>query len=375
MKPSALRTGIKCLALCLIAHPAVAQVAFTLDGSGTRVAYGESPGTTTWSLSPGFQLVRPWHSLSASGTYAQFPGGTWSLLGQALGSAFGPPVLGLRGELEGAVSGTLQQGQGRTSEYLGTLRLHRLGTRVGAWAGGSLGEGWNGTRRQTIRRGEVGGWIRLGQAALSMTISPTAIGDDVRYAELESTLQLTSGTIEIVGSGGLRHWSQSNTAWAIASASYWLSQRVALVLSGGTYPADYAQGLPQGTYGSLGFRLATRRPAFAALQAPNARPLAPDHMPPATVPAFAVRRGSGEMVNLTLTGPEAATVEIMGDFTGWSPVALVRVRGDSWAVTLPIPPGAHRINVRVNGGGWGVPPGVPILEDEFSGAVGLLVIE
>src|SRR5688572_28059744 len=130
MKLGALRSWAGCLALCLSAHPAVAQVAFTLDGTGTRVAYWEGPGTTAWALTPGFQLLRPWQSLSGSGTYAQFPDGTWSLRGQTMGSAFSPPLLRFRGELGGSASATLYQDLSQSGQYLGTIRLHWIGSRA-----------------------------------------------------------------------------------------------------------------------------------------------------------------------------------------------------------------------------------------------------
>lgn len=365
------------LALCLAGRPAAAQVAFTLDGTGTRVAYADAPGTTAWAFTPGVQLLRPWQSFGASGTYAQFPDGSWSLRGQTAGSAFSPSVLRFRGELAGSLGGTLYQDQSRSGQYLGTLRLHWIGSRAGAWAGGSAGNSWDGAGWLATRRAEVGGWMRLGPAALTVTVSPTKIGESVRYADFETALQLTAGPTEFVASAGLRQWTGSpgvsSTAWGMASGTYWLHRNVALVASAGTYPADYAQGLPQGTYGSLGLRIATRRPSLTPRPDLRAQLLAGEKRRGAA--SLKVGRRSADGVTLTLTAAAARTVEIMGDFTGWSPVALTQVRSDRWIVTLPIPAGSHRMNVRINGGAWGVPPGVPSLSDEFSGVVGLLVVE
>jgi hypothetical protein len=92
-------------------------------------------------------------------------------------------------------------------------------------------------------------------------------------------------------------------------------------------------------------------------------------------PTVEARRRTANSVILTIIAASATTVEIMGDFTGWSPVALTRVGADRWAVTLPILAGSHRMNVRIDDGAWGVPAGMPSLSDEFSGLVGLLVIE
>jgi hypothetical protein len=60
-------------------------------------------------------------------------------------------------------------------------------------------------------------------------------------------------------------------------------------------------------------------------------------------------------------------VEIMGDFTSWQPVRLARQGDGWWTASLPIPRGTHQMNVRVDGGAWGVPPGLTTVKDEFGG--------
>jgi hypothetical protein len=65
----------------------------------------------------------------------------------------------------------------------------------------------------------------------------------------------------------------------------------------------------------------------------------------------------------------------MGDFTEWQPVALGRTADNTWMVTLPLSPGTYRMNLRVDGGPWGVPPGATPLADDFGGMVGVLRIE
>jgi hypothetical protein len=67
-------------------------------------------------------------------------------------------------------------------------------------------------------------------------------------------------------------------------------------------------------------------------------------------------------------------VEVMGDFSDWSPLTLTRRGRDLWELTLPLSAGVHSFNVRVDGGPWTPPPGVPIVRDGFNGEVGLVVI-
>ena len=63
----------------------------------------------------------------------------------------------------------------------------------------------------------------------------------------------------------------------------------------------------------------------------------------------------------------------MGDFTDWEPVALRRADG-RWTLELALAPGVHRLNVRVDGGEWRVPPSLTGVDDGFGGRVGLLVV-
>ena len=70
----------------------------------------------------------------------------------------------------------------------------------------------------------------------------------------------------------------------------------------------------------------------------------------------------------------AQNVEIMGDFTDWEPVRLARKSDGVWEVTIPIPPGIHHLNVRLDGGDWVVPSGATFTKDEFGGFVGNIVV-
>ena len=65
----------------------------------------------------------------------------------------------------------------------------------------------------------------------------------------------------------------------------------------------------------------------------------------------------------------------MGDFTDWTATPLEE-RGDgTWELERFISPGVHRVNLRIDGGPWIVPPGLSSARDEFGGEVGLLVVQ
>jgi hypothetical protein len=370
----------------LLVSPAVgaapvvaAQAAATLEGSGARVAYTDGATISSLSLSPGFQLLRPWQSLAASGTYARYPDAAWSVQAQVVGSTFTPALLGVRAEVGGTASGTWHEDESHSSELLGSIRLHALGRQAGAWIGGHAGRAWDGSSWHTLAFGELAGWANLGRGTLTVALSPTRIGDSLRHIDTESALRWNAGRVELVGYGGLRRWIRpagaSGAAWGGASITYWLDDHVALVGSGGAYPADYAQGLPRGSYGAVGVRVATRRVLPNRIETGGTGTVA---LPPARQPdppALEARRDGDDGVTLLLAAPRASMVEVMGDFTEWQPVALTRSSGERWSVTLRIPAGIHRMNVRIDDGEWAVPAGVTAIADEFGGKVGMLVIE
>ena len=70
----------------------------------------------------------------------------------------------------------------------------------------------------------------------------------------------------------------------------------------------------------------------------------------------------------------AHSVEIMGDATQWTPAALQRLSDERWRVELAMSPGVHHMNLRIDGGEWMAPPGVPIAVDEFTGGAGVIVV-
>jgi 1,4-alpha-glucan branching enzyme len=93
------------------------------------------------------------------------------------------------------------------------------------------------------------------------------------------------------------------------------------------------------------------------------------------VSEFTVDSVGGGCYRLAVSAPRARRVEVSGDFTGWKPVILSRDADGRWTLTLPLTVGTHRLNARIDGGGWIVPPGLTTMSDDFAGEVGVLVIE
>jgi len=356
----------------------VAQTVGSLDAGLTRVGYSGVPGITAYSISPALQLFRPNASLLASGVFSDFSGGGWSVQGSASGSIFVPSGSRFQAELGAAVAGSAPDSGSGTAELLGLARLHLADARHGLWAGGSLGRTWDGVSWRTAAALEAAGWARLGNATVVASTSPSWIGDSLRFLDNEATVRWVRGPVELGAYGGFRTWFEPGdataTAWGGATAAYWLSNNLAIVAAGGSYPADFGQGLPAGSYVALTIRVATRRPPTPSkvesreyrLLQPLARPVVPD---------FQVTTVSGTNRLVRIRAPKASSVEIMGDFNDWRPLPLSKDSGGDWTVVVPMSKGTHRMNLRVDGGDWGVPPGVTALNDDFGGVVGVLVVE
>ncbi len=68
----------------------------------------------------------------------------------------------------------------------------------------------------------------------------------------------------------------------------------------------------------------------------------------------------------------ASKVEISSEVTDWQPVTMTLAADGWWEAELRARPGTYRVNVRVDGGLWVAPPGVPSTRDEFGGSVGIV---
>ena len=77
---------------------------------------------------------------------------------------------------------------------------------------------------------------------------------------------------------------------------------------------------------------------------------------------------------VAVRAPRARVVELTGDFTSWQPVMLQRGHGDWWETTVAITPGTHQVNIRVDGERWIAPPGATVVDDDFAGVVGVIVV-
>ena len=58
----------------------------------------------------------------------------------------------------------------------------------------------------------------------------------------------------------------------------------------------------------------------------------------------------------------------------WTPIALLPVHANWWAAVVRVPPGIHRVQIRLDGGAWLAPPRLPRADDGPGGPSGTLIV-
>ena len=354
-----------------LAAPAFAQAGASIDAGALTMQYADSIDASAIALTPAFWVESHSSIFSTTGTFSYFTGGGWSAQGNAGGSIFTPHVKYFFGEIEGGAGGSTRDDRSRTGQVIGIARAHLSADNYGAWIGGGAGTTWDGVTWRSLRQGEGAAWARSGNASAFVSATPVVVDDSIRYTDAQISGALSLPRVELNASAGFRSGSRLPTlggtakSWGSVSAAAWMMPRLALVVSAGTYPVDLTQGFPGGRFASLSVRFGSRRfqPSIAPVLEATPRK------------NFEVRNAGARTKELRVRAPAANTVEVMGDFTYWHPVSLSSDENGWWTVQLPISPGIHEMNVRINGGSWTVPQGLPRKSDEFGGSVGVLVIQ
>jgi hypothetical protein len=365
-----------------------AQWSGTLEVGVARVHYEEFLPSGAASLAPVVRYDGRDLQVVAAGALTRFESENLNGHGMLAASWFAPLGRRLRLEVAGVTSGSAHQTVGSSGMGQGQLRLHALGARRGLWLGGGAGITALGGRGRGSALGEVGGWVGADGLYAQLLARPVAT-DGLRYADTEAAARWRAGPMELGAQGGLR-WGDATAfarSWLGADLALWVRPRLAFTASGGRWLSDPAAGSVGGRQLSFGVRVATR-PSMALLahaapvrsgaaSGPVAIAIPPPERPgtpPASALAFDVVPMEDGQHRLHLLAPEARDVEVIGDFTDWTPVPLRRADGGRWEGAFRLTLGVHRVNVRVNGGPWRVPPGLAATPDDFDGEVGLLVV-
>ena len=361
------------LATLLGAASLDAQVSVSADATVATVHYDGFLRSGVLLFTPVARIDRPLFSLTGRGTFSLFESGNHSTDLVLAASVFTPRVESWQAELtaDGGISRYLQNNNGYGSVG---ARVHRSGARAGFWFGAGRVSVTSGTDPIGSSRGEIGSWTRTGPFAMSVAATRTAMRD-VAYYDGGVHARWERDWLQLTASAGARAGDDVGGAnrWGDLSATMWLNRRLAIVLGHGAYPVDLAQLAPGGRYTALSMRIATRPPALRDALARTVRLPTPSLVRP-VVASFDAKRNRDGTVRIRVRAPGASSVELVGDFSDWDPLSLERTVGDTWQIVLPLASGTHRLNIRVDGGEWGVPPGIGTKLDEFGEVVGLLLI-
>lgn len=358
-------------AAALSAHTSWAQRGATLDVGAVTVRYTDSTRLRATTLAPSLRFGEGAFSGAANGTLSLFDDSAWTGQGTVSLSVLSPFAGALRAELAADAGGSTHEDGTRTGRYLGRGRLHIGDRSAGAWAGLAAGQTWDGANWRNLAQGDAGVWMRRGTAVLFVTANPVRVGEELRYTDAEALVLFERGRTELVMRAGIRGGDStalhSESRWGSVAATFWMLPNLALVGAGGTYPADFTQGFPGGRFAALSLRVAARGHRDSAPGRTTTRS-------GQSGPRMELRSmGAGHHL-VRVHAPNARRVEIMGDLTSWTPVMLEPDADGWWQSSLTAGRGTYQVNVRVNGGRWIAPAGLPQSTDEFGVPVGVLAI-
>lgn len=387
-------------AVLVIPGEVSAQLLSSVDLSSRSARAANGAWQNQLGLSPAARLDRA--RFSIDGRWTALRGDDGNLTGNGALSAtyFSPTRSGLQLSLAGFADRMLvNEAMGVTRAGTDARLSYRRGA-TGAWVGREMSLDNKSTPVSPVPRASAGAWRQWGGVLVTVSTAGFSSREGARASRVTPTPPvsdtLTQNWLDTMavdsGSAGWRrgwndaevalHWgagrlairsavgrrfftaNQPNETWGHIQGAYALAPDIALVASGGVHPSAAAYGTARARFLELGFRVA-----------PSAllRPRLPRGVRPVAA-AFEVADAERGQRTLRIRVPNARTVELSGDFTGWKPVTLIRAGTDRWEATLPIAPGMHRLAIRVDGDAWTPPPGVNAVPDEFQGTVGVIVV-
>lgn len=381
----ALTASLAALAALRFASPAAAQQSgATIDLGGVGVRYADTIRASGPTISPAARAEWDRATVSAAGTFAQLGSG-WSTNGSVATSIYTPAARSVLGELAAVAGGSSNADGATTAQALGVARAHVMRATGGVWLGGGGGRVWDGFLWRTTLVGEGGAWALRGPLVAVATVTPTRVADTIRYTDSQLAGRLALAHFEFGAAAGVRTgrrlpaYGGPATSWGSVSATAWVAPWAGLVATAGTYPVDLTQGFPGGRFVAVALRIGSRGARAITAGTPRtgtqtgAGSAESEEAARAGVRAFRTA-DVGQRLRIEVLAPAARRIEVAGDFTSWTPVALRRSTDGWWTVTLPVARGTYQTNLRVDGSRWVVPPGLTAVRDEFGGTVGILVV-
>jgi hypothetical protein len=406
--PQARLVALSAAAL-LIPHFATAQLASRIEAGGLLTdASGQAAiPTSIWRVAPAVSMNSTHASFNAASA-AWFGSQNWQLVDGSIGGTLvAPTIYGVRAELIGNASRAFDdRSLGADQIDVSTKINFAFSRRAGAWVGGGVARPWRVTVVSTIDLLNAGGWIDVGNAtftATGTTFSMTKMGSNEIVTDYSSctpsasladaapsTVLASSGCsrratvtdltlagrwnldrFEFAGEAGHRVGQLTDVAadsryWSSGTMTMWVAPRAAIVAGGGRQPSNPARGMPARVFGTLGMMLA---------YAPSRGSVPVAELNSARIASFEAKPSSEGLQRIIVRVARVEQVEVMGDFSDWSPMSMTRRGRDLWEIALPLNPGRHQINIRTDNGKWVAPPGLPKSTDNFSGEVGILIVK
>jgi hypothetical protein len=397
-------------AAMLIPQVADGQVTSRIEAGGliTDASGQAAIPSSIWRVAPtvGMRGARGSVSLGSSAWYANQ---SWQLVDGSIGGTLvAPTIYGVRAELIGnAARAYDDRSFGADQVDVGTRINFAFSKRAGAWIGGGVARPWRVNVVSTIDLMNAGGWVDIGRANLAITGTtlrlnkmgtneqPTSLEDCAapsnlglgdgpaaassaegcrlrsQVTDLTGSFRWNLDRVELAGELGARVGPTADVAsdskrWASGTFTMWLAPRAAFVMGGGQQPSNPARGIPARTFGTVGMMFA---------YAPTKYSVPVTDMSQARIAFFETKPVAEGMQKIIVRVARVESVDVMGDFSHWTPLTMVRRGRDIWELSVPLKPGRHQINIRTDGGKWVAPPGLPKMNDMFSGEVGVLIVK
>jgi len=359
--------------------PLRAQWSLTGDAGVSHLRQAGIPESNAQTLGATLDAAGERSAFRTSVLGARATGDRWTGQGFVVGSFVGPTPGAARWQLDGIASAFGETNVTATTSAELAARA-RFGSALrGGALGAGIGANMHGTMHNPLYRAQSDAWWSVDDERLVLNLALTrtrslfapmstnqTATQDISLLDLGASWRHDAAGLSIGAGGGLRGRREpsrtTTNGWGVLDFAAWIQPQLALTLGAGSTLEDVVRGVPHATFVSFAIRVAAQ---------PHTRIFSRG----ASVagPRIIVERARDELRRIEIRVDSASRVEIMGDFTNWSPIALERV-GRAWRVERPIPPGPHRVATRVDGGPWIVPVNLPRVEDDLAGPVGIITV-
>lgn len=260
-------------------------------------------------------------------------------------------------------------------------RQHFVFERWGAWLGGVNAQSLGSSDVLKSYAFDAGAWRRIGPLYVHGSVARTTtedwrllVGSGVEIDLDDARDHLFDAQVGVVvrngphefGLSGIKRRGLDGTVENVTAVTshgvLQLTERVALVASGGRQLVDPVRGLAQTEYFTIAARVMFgERPLPVMARSPIAH-----------AEVIPIIGGGGEL-SVRVFATDTMVIDIAGDFSDWQPIPLVR-EGAFFVARVELPPGKYRVAIRVNLGVWRAPRNLARVRDDYGGEAGLVVI-